>query len=293
MATMTRIPSSSDAVGELLKLSDDRAHSEVVIAPRRGALVTSFVVAGRELLYLDQATLSDPQKNVRGGIPVLFPSPGKLEADTWHREGRTGRLKQHGFARNLAWSVGEVHADERGADVTLALDSNAATLAQYPWEFHAELTFSLHGARLGIRSRIENTSRARLPFALGYHPYFAVADKARVSIDARATRAFDNVKKQMVEFEGFELTASEVDLLLLDHPGAESALHFPDGSRIQLRGSPDFTIWVVWTLAGKDFVCLEPWTAPGGALNSGERLLELEPGAAHESSLVLEFVRPG
>jgi galactose mutarotase-like enzyme len=37
---------------------------------------------------------------------------------------------------------------------------------------------------------------------------------------------------------------------------------------------------VVWTLAGKDFVCLEPWTAGADALNTGEKLLTLAPGEA-------------
>jgi galactose mutarotase-like enzyme len=36
---------------------------------------------------------------------------------------------------------------------------------------------------------------------------------------------------------------------------------------------------VIWTLPGKDFVCLEPWTAPANALNSGESLLIVPPGA--------------
>jgi galactose mutarotase-like enzyme len=35
---------------------------------------------------------------------------------------------------------------------------------------------------------------------------------------------------------------------------------------------------VVWTLEGKDFVCVEPWTCPGNALNTGERLMTLGKG---------------
>ena len=50
------------------------------------------------------------------------------------------------------------------------------------------------------------------------------------------------------------------------------------GRTITLACSPEYTRWVVWTLAGRDFVCLEPWTCPGDALNSGEGLLVLAPG---------------
>jgi galactose mutarotase-like enzyme len=45
----------------------------------------------------------------------------------------------------------------------------------------------------------------------------------------------------------------------------------------------------VWAVAGKDYICLEPWTAPGNALNTGEKLTELPPGAAQRASIELEL----
>jgi galactose mutarotase-like enzyme len=288
MPSLSRAPSNEPAVGELLTLSEESTATQVVIAPRRGALVTSFVASGRELLYLDRATLNDPTTNVRGGIPILFPAPGKLEADTWRTAGQSGQMKQHGFARNLPWAVLE-GATTSGAAATLCLQSNPTTLSQYPWAFRAELSFALAGQRLRISARVHNQSSTTMPFALGYHPYFLVTDKRGVRIDTRATRAFDNVTKQTQPFRGFDLDSSEVDLHLLDHGSSASALHFADGSQISLSGSGDFTHWVVWSLAGKDFVCLEPWTAPGNALNTGDRLFELEPGHEHECWLEIAW----
>ena len=80
------------------------------VAPARGGLVTHFELGGRPILFMDQATLDEPTQNVRGGIPVLFPSPGKLAGDAWAYGGRQGSLKQHGFARNLKWEVIQVSA---------------------------------------------------------------------------------------------------------------------------------------------------------------------------------------
>ena len=57
------------------ELTDGDAAATVV--PERGGLVTRFAVGARELLYLDPATLADPTKNVRGGVPVLFPFAGR------------------------------------------------------------------------------------------------------------------------------------------------------------------------------------------------------------------------
>lgn len=271
----------------LVVLEDERSHSRVVLSPRRGGIVSSFRVGERELLYCDDATLRDASKNVRGGIPVLFPSPGKLENDRWQHAGRNGSMKQHGFARTEAWDVQEL-APTSGR-VTLGLDANERTRVQFPWAFHAELDFKLDRAKLRIDFRLQNKDSHPLPFALGFHPYFQVDDKANARIDTRATRAFDNVSKTAQAFRGFDFTKPEVDLHLLDHDSSESALHYADGATLALRASDEFALWVVWSLLDKPFICVEPWTAPGNALNTGDRLLELEPGAAHASFFELEL----
>jgi galactose mutarotase-like enzyme len=263
---------------EALVLSDDQAHTQVTIAPARGAIVTSFRVGEREVLYLDEATLADRTKNVRGGIPILFPSPGKLEGDRFERGLVHGAMKQHGFARDLPWEVTDT-ATTFAASATLTLASNAQTRAAFPWDFRLAITFSLAARRLRLDVRVENTGTAAMPFAFGIHPYFRVTDKANARISTKATRAFDNVAKAIVPFHGFDLTAPEVDLHLLDHGGTSSTLTC-DGEAVHIDASPEHTRWVVWTVRGKDYVCVEPWTAPGNALNTGESLLELEPGGS-------------
>ena len=273
--------------GGSITIVDEHAGSTAAIAPHRGAIVTSFRVGKHEVLYLDESTFNDPTKNVRGGVPVLFPSPGKLEGDSWHHAGREGAMKQHGFARTLPWNV--VPAAPRNSAVTLALEANAATLAQYPWPFRTEIDFALHGACLRITTRVRNTGATPMPFGLGFHPYFQVEDKTRATVATNATRAFDSVAKQEIAFTGLDLTRTEVDLRLMDHTRHDSALNLGNGSRVVVRTSPHFTQWVVWTLAGKDFVCLEPWTAPGNALNTGAGLIVLEPAEEREFWMEIEL----
>lgn len=266
-------------------LLDESCGSIAVIAPQRGAIVTSFSVGSCEALYLDTATFDDPNKNVRGGIPVLFPIAGKLEQDRWRSHGREGSMKQHGFARTLPWNV----AAASPTQATLTLESNASTLAQYPWKFRAELEYALKGHTLRATLRVHNTDDTTLPFALGFHPYFQVDDKAQAHIGTDATQAFDNVAKRTVAFKGFDLTAPEVDLHLLDHKRAAATLRLGDGPSITVRASPQFTTWVVWTLQGKDFVCLEPWTSPANALNSDDRLVTVPPGQERELWMEIEY----
>lgn len=261
------------------------AECAATIAPDRGGLVTSFKVRERELLYLDQQTFLDLSKNVRGGIPILFPSPGKLTDDRWQHEQRSGSMKQHGFARTRPWDV----VSATGQNVILQLESDDETLAMYPWQFAATLEVSIAASRLRLTMLIENTGEYAMPFALGYHPYFAVTDKRRATLETDATRQFDSITQRTGAVGGFDLAAGELDVHLLDQKQRHMTLALGDGGRITVRASPDFAHWVIWTVPGKDYVCVEPWTAPGNALNSGERLLTLAAGRRHESFMEIEF----
>jgi galactose mutarotase-like enzyme len=283
----------------------------VFVAPGRGGMVTRFLAGERPLLFLDESTLLDPGKNVRGGNPLLFPSPGKLMGDRFSRDGRAGAMGQHGFARNAAWTV----VTQGDNEVLLGLVASEGTRAVYPWEFSVTCRYRLTGQTLRIEQHFETSGAAPMPFGTGFHPYFRVDDKTKASIPTRATRAWDNAAKRMVDVAApIDLTGPEVDLHLVDHrlsaprdeffanrasgtnpsrtnPSANEAwLELGDGHRIEVRAAEEFRRWVIWTLAGKDFVCLEPWTSPGDALNSGEDLLTVRRGEPIDLWIEIGFV---
>lgn len=279
--------SSSGATPALpwLTLRDQDADSQVVLAPGRGALTRSFSVAGHELLYLDETTFADLGKNVRGGIPVLFPSPGRLHEDRWQRDGKHGLLPQHGFARNDRWQLLALSTTD-AASAELELVQQPHRFAQYPWRFRLVLKYQLVATTLRIESSVTNLDDHPLPYALGFHPYFAVQDKADVRITTNASKAYDNVHKRIVELSELELQSElraggELDLHLLDHSLATCGLQFADGGAIVLRASPAFARWVIWTSGDRPFVCVEPWTAEANALNTGQLLSLVAPGTTH------------
>lgn len=278
-----------DGPWPLIDLIDIDSDSLATVAPGRGGLVTRWKARSREMLFLDEETFADASKNVRGGIPVLFPSPGKLTGDHWKQGAHEGNLKQHGFARQLPWRVvSEGTAGE--ASVTLGLESSEVTRVDYPYDFEAQYRIALRGSSLLLTFHLTNKGKEPMPFALGLHPYFAVTQdrKAHITVETEARRAFDNVTKQEVPYQKLDLGGDEVDLHLLDHGASRAAMHGPHG-RLALEGSPEFTHWVVWTLPGRDFVCLEPWTAPADALNTGKGLVQVEPGQTHTLMMTLRF----
>ena len=281
------IEHTNDAL-ESIVLHDRQTKARVVLAPSRGGMLTRFTVDNEPVLFLDEATLRDPTKNVRGGMPVLFPIAGKLRDDTLTLDGRTFAMKQHGFARNLPWKVDAESASD-DASVTLVLRDDEQTRAQYPFSFAVSFTYRLREGALRIEQRFENTGDVPMPIQPGVHPYFALPDErkreARMFTDA--TRAWDNKAQQPTTIRGgIDLVGDEIDLHLLDHRPREARLQRPGMRNVTLRFGDDQKVLVVWTLRGRDFVCVEPWSRAANALNEGNGIV-VPPHAAHTTLLII------
>jgi galactose mutarotase-like enzyme len=272
-------------------LLDHEAKARVVVAPPRGGMVTRFVANDTSVLYLDPDTLRDPTKNVRGGIPVLFPIAGRLPDDKYTVDGTTYTMKQHGFARNMPWAIVD-QATDGGARLGLALAANAMTRAQYPFEFRLAITYVLNDGRLTVATRVHNLGDRGLPISPGLHPYFQLADhaKAAARVESDATQAWDNRAGAVVTLRApIDLAADVVDLHLLDHWPRTVRLTRPGDRDLELSlGVPD-RVLVVWTERGRDFVCVEPWTARAGALADGSAVV-VPPGGMHETSFTMAVV---
>lgn len=237
------------------RLSDGQTHVE--FAPSRGGLVTRYVVEGVPVLFMDEATLLDPQKSVRGGVPLLFPIAGKAPLGS--------ALSQHGFARKLPWEVLSAVADDDTARVECRLTSTPETLAVWPFPFEARLAVSLFDQRLLLEFAFQNRGQTPMPLHFGLHPYFCVGDKQRVRVEGATGRAFDNQRSSEREVERPDFSDGEVDLHFTPFARGGTTLDRGDGRRVKLSWTEQFGTLVVWTLPGKSFVCVEPWTDRGQA----------------------------
>lgn len=275
------------------RLRDEAAGSLVEVVPDRGGIVTRWAVGDRELLYLDRDRYADPNLSIRGGIPILFPICGNLPDNCYQLpSGDTGILKQHGFARDLPWAVTGYDLRE-SASLTLTLESTPDTLAVFPFPFRLEFTYRLKGTQLDIIQKHHNQGDRPMPFSTGLHPYFTVADKAALTLDLPATRYFDQKTQAIEPYTGqLDFDREELDLRFgeISRPQA-SVVDRTHHSALDLSFDDSYSTLVFWTLKGKDFYCLEPWSAPRNALNTGEHLLWVAPGETHTNTVTLA-IRP-
>jgi galactose mutarotase-like enzyme len=230
------------------------AHGDVTVevAPTRGAIVSGLRVRGVDVLYMDRATLEDETKNVRGGIPLLFPFSGKLADETFALTGT--KMKQHGFARNKAWSVAE-----RGpSSVRMALAADADTRAQWPYEFTADQLVMIVPGGLQIELTIAAGDKP-LPVSPGWHPYFCTTDKAAVRGDVAGFTP-DRIGDDR-EFD-FGVVAPKTGRARFDVPGLGA---------VRLTFAPDMRHMQFWSQPGKPFICLEPFHGAAGTVNTDRR----------------------
>lgn len=258
--------------------------SELQFSPERGAIITGWRVGGRELLYLDQATFDDPSKNVRGGIPVLFPLCGPLAEASYKVDGESYVMKQHGFARNLAWKVEELEQHR----AVLVLSASPESLAQFPFSFNYRLTFELAKRGLKIGQQIRNSGRDPMPVQFGFHPYFLVGDKTRLGFDLPVESYSDNKSDATGQFNGFDFTREEIDWSFPEPTAQSASYRDPErGVQITVGYGEEYRALVFWTVKNSPYICLEPWSSSRLAFPQGADVHRIEPGAVLRSYVTL------
>jgi galactose mutarotase-like enzyme len=124
-----------------------------------------------------------------------------------------------------------------------------------------------------------------MPFSIGFHPYFQVTDKTRLSFDIPSSQYLDQRTKTFHSYSSnFDFNLEEIDAAFPQITRHQSG--FSDSyhqRQIVLSYDDLYTTIVFWTLKDKNYICLEPWSAPRNALNTGEHLTYLEPQSSREA----------
>lgn len=260
----------------------DSTGASAAILPEKGATVISYCVEGKEYFYRDQENLDSPERP-RCGIPFLFPVFGRTP------EGSTYPMEIHGFAHTSRWDV----VSHKESELRLELHANEDTLKIYPFHFRVELTFGLCDGRLSIHQKYENLGTETMPFAFGFHPYFAMEDAEKTEVTIHAGLEMDMQTGKAVpctkesvnvvfpegapETGAFFLQIS--DCAVIDSGDKKIKMHFDDS----------FNRLVLWTVRGKPFLCVEPINSSPNGLVTGD-CYYLTPGESKEAEVLFEAI---
>jgi len=219
----------------------------VSFCSKRGGIITSLKLRGQEILYFNTDTFYDQTKNVRGGIPILFPNVGELKNSPYP-------LKQHGLARiSQKWRVKSKNKNSFAEILTA--DKEIKKI--FPWNFSLIMKCQLEpdGSVSLIQEVINLEKKSEMPLAFGLHPYFKVPKGRKQDIKFDFPGGEDIAK----DFPKWAYGGTTIiDNPKLKNPAAILRVTIPEIGTIVMDIAAAYQkIWI-WSLPGWDFICLEP-----------------------------------
>ncbi|WP_137680369.1 aldose 1-epimerase family protein [Aurantiacibacter suaedae] len=237
------------------------------IAPLGAELQSLTDSAGREYM-----TDADPRWWT-GHAPLLFPIVGRLNGDALRIDGREYAMKQHGFARRMAWEL----VEQTSASARFRLADDEQTRAVYPFAFAIVATYELTGSTLLTTITVSNPGDEPLPFSFGFHPAFAwplpgggdklahrivfeQAERAPIRrLDADGLLAVTEPSP----VEGKQLALAPdlfaADAMIWDAPASRRLAYRGENGAALDIAYPDLPMLGIWQKPGANFVCIEPW----------------------------------
>jgi len=241
----------------------------VTVNPRGGELTSLRGCDGVE--YLWQA---DPAVWARHA-PLLFPIVGRLANDRYSFNGQSYEMKQHGFVRDLDFTLSG-HTDDR---LIFTLQANETTLRQYPFEFILTRQYHLIEGMLEVTTEIKNSGNEVMPFSIGEHPGFSLQWEKGDTVEDYSLEFEREETLDAIRLNDQHLLSSRMDrimtrnrVLALSHTlFNEDALIFlkvkSDTLSLCSRRQrqrlviefPGYPYLGIWAKPGAPFVCIEPW----------------------------------
>ncbi|KAH6755165.1 Galactose mutarotase-like superfamily protein [Perilla frutescens var. hirtella] len=241
-------------LGDLPKVTLTSVHGSEAELYLYGGCVTSWKVANKDLLFVRPDAVFTGQKPISGGIPHCFPQFGP------------GAIQQHGFARNLDWSIVSSETVEGNPSITLELKDGPYSRSMWDYSFQALFKVTLDSNALSTELKVINTDEKPFSFTTALHTYF------RALVTGASVKGLKGCKtlnkdpdpknpvegkeeREVVTFPGF------VDCVYLEAP---TELHLDNGLgdviTIKNTNWSDTVLWnphQTMEACYKDFVCVE------------------------------------
>lgn len=225
---------------------------------------------------------------------ILFPFANRINDGQFNFNGSNYNLqcneKQlnnaiHGLVYNKAFLVDELKKFKNHAEIKLYYEElNPPT--GYPFKFRVELTYKLTNEFLSLKINVINLDDKKLPFTVGWHPYFKSVDLDKSKIQ------FDCIKKIKCNKNnialGFEPFNSKMplslrkrrfdDAFVLENPDVK---FFTPEYDLVLKSSEKESFLQLYTPMNTNAIAIEPMTGVSDSFNNKIGLKKLSPGQSY------------
>ena len=269
-----------------------------VFLPGRGMLGASLQHRGEELLGRVEDIASFAQSGRTCGIPLLHPWANRLGAMRYRAAGKEvlldtvisighddKGLPMHGVPwPRLVWQV--MDEDDSSLNARLAWTSDER-LAVFPFPHRVEMSIALRLDTLSIETTLRAHQSSAVPVSFGFHPYFRLPGLPRAEWQVHLPAMSRLLLNERSIPTGEETPVPALDAKLGDRAFDDGfALLDPhaffsiagNGRRITVEFVEGYRYAQVFAPRDKDYIAIEPMTAPANALVSGRGLRLVEPG---------------
>ena len=285
---------------------------QAVLLPDHGMLVASLRYKGVEILRRVEDLKAAAARGSSAGIPLLYPWANRLAEPRYRVLGREvvldisspllhfdeHRLPMHGVPWPLLlWIVIEERQDFMRAQLDW---SSSNLLAVFPFRHRVELAVTLCSESLTLETTVVASSKSLVPVSFGFHPYLGFSGPSRANwhlklpamrkllLDRRGIPTGDeepfggfNAKLGENSFDdGFALTEEQTTFSVA---GATC--------KVSVELLAGYRYAQVFAPKDKDYIALEPMTAPASALTSGRGLRFVPPGERFRAAFRIHIDR--
>jgi len=291
---------------ESIMLTSVDGNTTAEFVPDANLVCSSFTVGGDELLDRRRGVRAYAEQGKTMGIPLLYPWANRLARFGYEAAGKevslseddariprdSGGLPIHGVLPGLLrWELEEVDAPDSLAAVLRW--RSAELLELFPFVHDVRVGVTLGRAEIRITTTVTAAGDGPVPVSFGYHPYTRVPAASRddwhVTLGAADRlllddRSIPTGERAAIERATFSLGGASLDDAFdAVADGAEFEANAGE-ARLTVAFLAGYSYAQVFAPTGQQFICFEPMTAPTNALNSGQGLAIVQPGAAYRAA---------
>lgn len=218
--------------------------------------------------------------------PILFPIVGSLKNNSYCYNNVVYNLPRHGFAREMDFDV----IKKTDSTVVFSIQQSTVTLEKYPFQFELQISYTLINSVLKISFKVINNNDVSMPFSIGAHPAFAIAndfENYELQFEKSENLVVSKLENDLIsnttytlplENNGMPLTYSlfENDALIFKTIKSKSVTIAENKIPFLKVQYNDFPSLGIWTKSQAPFICIEPWLGYADTIENNGNLEQKE-----------------